>query len=84
MPCDSREPMDEKKSKTMETITHMLHGAGIFTTIYPMNHSNVSRYTLIYYTWRIGFIVGTSIDNGGLCTYKPTLNGNELKTDVHL
>ena len=25
-------------------ITHMLHGAGIFTNIYPKNHPNVGKY----------------------------------------
>ena len=27
-------------------MTHMLHGAGIFTNIYPINDPNVGKYTI--------------------------------------
>ena len=47
--CRSMSVLNEistTSSRTPKTITHMLHGAGIFTNIDPINHPNVRKYSI--------------------------------------
>jgi len=37
--------LDDTSGVGFHLKTHMLHGAGIFTNIYPINHPNVGKYT---------------------------------------
>ena len=38
--------LDDTSGVGFHLKTHMLHGAGIFTNIYPINHPNVGKYTI--------------------------------------